>query len=258
MIYSDFFNTFKNYQNDYVVIGGNAASILIGNQGGDFRQTQDYDIVILFENIQDDFSKVFFDYISNYEYDFCSGVNKDQHQYYRFTNPKDNSAPKMIEMFSRIPLDYSLKEHNHKTPLHFEDGPSLSAIVLDDNYYSLLKLGKQVLTIDGVDIPTLKIPYLILLKAKAHLDMASRDHVSHHADKTKHRNDIFRLIPYMDLSEYNISEIPIAVLTDLKKFIETLSEENSLTDNQLKSLKINTIIDVETILDTLKKMAGLM
>lgn len=81
MIYSDFFNTFKNYQNDYVVIGGNAASILIGNQGGDFRQTQDYDIVILFENIQDDFSKVFFDYISNYEYDFCSGVNKDQHQY---------------------------------------------------------------------------------------------------------------------------------------------------------------------------------
>ncbi|USS84529.1 hypothetical protein M3M35_04205 [Fructilactobacillus myrtifloralis] len=69
MIYERFFNTLRNFQDDYVLIGGNAASVLIGNQGGDFRQTQDYDIVVLFENIKDDFPKVFYKYIKENEYE---------------------------------------------------------------------------------------------------------------------------------------------------------------------------------------------
>lgn len=255
MIYTDFFKTFETYKNDYVVIGGNAASILIENQYGTFRQTQDYDIVVLFENVENGFAKVFFEYIEQHGYNFSSGHSKDQHQYYRFNNPDDSNCPKMIEMFSRKPLNYNLKEDNNKTPLHFEEGPSLSAIVLDDDYYTVLKEGKQILSFSNVEIPTLKIPYLILLKAKAHLDIASRKEVGHRADKTKHRNDIFRLMPYINLSDYDINRIPDSVLNDLNDFIKILSQEDSLTDNKLKNLKLDNITDVSTIQNTLKSMA---
>ena len=65
------------------------------------------------------------------------------------------------------------------TPLPIdEDISSLSAILLDDDYYEFLKQGK--VTVDGVTV--LDAAYLIPFKAKAWMDLIDRKAAGEHVD----------------------------------------------------------------------------
>ncbi|USS84528.1 hypothetical protein M3M35_04200 [Fructilactobacillus myrtifloralis] len=128
---------------------------------------------------------------------------------------------------------------------------------MDDDYYELLKMGRETIEYNDVYISTIKIPYLILLKAKAHLDISNRGKIFNHADKTKHRNDIFRLIPYIDLEhDYDIEKVPKSILEDLNSFIILINRDTDVNKNLLHNLKVDKIITVDEIKDTLNKMAG--
>lgn len=73
-----------------------------------------------------------------------------------------------------------------------EDISSLSAILLDDNYYALLQKGRTM--VDGITI--LNVGTLILFKAKAWLDLSERKAKGEFVDSKnirKHKNDVFRL-----------------------------------------------------------------
>ena len=102
---------------------------------------------------------------------FTSNTTSGKPQFFRFTEPKDPSYPKMIELFART--EFPLREPNVLTPIHIDDDiASLSGILLNEDYYSVLLKGRTV--IDGLSV--LRPEYLILFKAKAYMDLkAKRD-----------------------------------------------------------------------------------
>ena len=78
-----------------------------------------------------------------------------------------------------------------------EDISSLSASLLDDDYYEFLKRGK--VTVDGVTV--LDAAYLIPFKAKAWMDLTDRKTAGEYVDSKnikKHKNDVFRLTELID------------------------------------------------------------
>jgi hypothetical protein len=129
----------------------------------------------------------------------------------------------MIELFSRRTDVIQLPEDAVLTPLPIdEDISSLSAILLDDDYYAFLRSGKVV--IDGITV--LGAAYLIPFKAKAWLDLSERKSSGEQVDTKnirKHKNDVFRLTDLID-PEATVSA-PDAVLRDTREFVERMKEE---------------------------------
>ena len=63
--------------------------------------------------------------------------------------------------------EYPLKKEGRETPLHFDEDASLSALLLDKDYYNILVHEKE--SIQGYSV--LSNRGLIIFKAKAWLDM---------------------------------------------------------------------------------------
>jgi hypothetical protein len=64
---------------------------------------------------------------------------------YRFAKPKNEQFPFMLELFSRRPEGLNLDEGQEIVPLPAgADHHSLSAILLDEDYYSLIQTHKDV------------------------------------------------------------------------------------------------------------------
>lgn len=142
----------------------------------------------------------------------------------------------MIELFSRRPDFQVDKEDTYLTPLPIADDiSSLSAIMLDENYYQLMLQGREV--ING--IPILKEEYLILFKVKAWLDLRKRkmqgSHVNEH-DYKKHKNDVYKLAQIV--SPMSRIQIPEAVAREMNEFIELM--ESGEAPN-MQDLKIDTM-----------------
>src|SRR5690554_5101073 len=184
---------FKDYTNHYVLIGGTACEILLNDLGVSFRATKDLDIVLIIEVLDISFGKVFWKFIEDGGYKVRE-KNEGENQFYRFKNPKNSSFPKMIELFSKQPLNVNIRFNTWITPIHVDDSViSLSAILLSDEYYELLLKEKRM--IDGCSI--LGIETIILFKMKAWLDLKKRRDSGESVDSRnlrKHKNDIFRLL----------------------------------------------------------------
>lgn len=109
-------------------------------------------------------------------------------------------------------------------PLPIDDEiSSLSAILLDDDYYELLRQGRR--TIEGVSI--LDAAYLIPFKAKAWLDLSNRKLNGEQVDSKnirKHKNDIFRLSDILEPDiRINVSE---QIYSDINEFINKIHNED--------------------------------
>lgn len=169
---------FKGNESQYAIIGGTACDILMTEEGLDFRATKDIDLVLIIEAVDADFGRKFWDYVKQAGYEHCnksSGVP----QFYRFSHPTSNRYPAMIELFTRKLDAIQLPDDAELTPLPMdEDISSLSAILLDDDYYEFLKQGK--VTVDGVTV--LDAAYLIPFKAKAWMDLTDRKALGEHVD----------------------------------------------------------------------------
>ena len=117
-------------------------------------------------------------------------------------------------------------------PIHIsEDVISLSAILLDDEYYRLLKTNVKVID----EISVLDLEHIILFKMKAWLDLSNRKASGEKIDNRdikKHKNDVFRLAANI---EKNVRVVITGqVKEDAQLFIEQ-SKENFV---DLKSLGI--------------------
>lgn len=130
----------------------------------------------------------------------------------------------MIELFTRKPEAIQLPEDAVLTPVPIdEDISSLSAILLDDDYYNFLKQGK--VNIDGITV--LDAAYLIPFKAKAWMDMTERKAAGESIDSKdirKHRNDVFRLTQLINPTEKITA--PTGVCEDIREFVGRMKEEN--------------------------------
>ena len=135
---------FSDYREHYVVIGGTACYILFNELDLDFRATKDIDMVVLMEEINHDFADAFWEFIDDGKYQEVAQGNMHKN-FYRFTKPKNPDYPAMIELFSRKPEGLELKIDAHTMPIHIDDDiSSLSAILLNDEYYKLLLSQKKI------------------------------------------------------------------------------------------------------------------
>ena len=210
-----FLAAFKGYEECYVIIGGTATSIVLAQQGLESRRTPDYDIVLTNQRTKA-FYQVFTQFIKDGNY---VPENLDEKgQLYRFKT-NDPAFPKMIELFCKLP-DFPLQVEGRTTPVSFEEA-SLSALLLDDDYYQLVLQGAQ--TVDGYSI--LKDKSLIVLKAKAWLDLSKRKNTGAQVDSKnikKHLNDIARLCGALeDTEKFDLSP---TIQTDMNEFLSVLAQ----------------------------------
>lgn len=237
---------FKNYDKQYVIIGGTACDILMSSEGLLFRATKDLDLVLIVETMDEEFGKRLWEYIKQAKYEH-QNKGKGAQQFYRFSHPISNQYPAMIEIFTRQLDGIQLPKDAVLTPLPMEDDiSSLSAILLNDDYYSLLK--QEKITVDGISVITANC--LIPFKAKAWLDLTQRKTKGEHIDSKnikKHKNDIFRLTELIDPSTKTI--VPSTVYDDIQKFIVKMK-------NETIDIKQLGLIDTtkEKILEELKEM----
>lgn len=220
---------FKNYTDQYVLIGGTACDVNFEVNATAFRATKDLDMVLIVEALTPEFGKLLWQFIGEGKY--RNKVKNDgKPQFYRFDKPENKDFPAMIELFGRTEI--KLAEFNEITPIHIDDDvSSLSGILLNDDYYECLLKGKTV--VNGLSI--LRPEYLILFKAKAHMDLKARKEAGENvkaADVSKHHKDVLRLTAEMVLNR--IDDIPTTVMDDMKQFIESLNQ-NPFNSDVLKS-----------------------
>ena len=246
--FDSFKRWFSGYESNYTIIGGTACDLIMTDMNQDFRATKDIDIVLIIEALSPEFGLRFWDYIKQAGYEHCNKSN-GKPQFYRFTKPSSPDYPAMIELFSRKTDMINLPEDAVLTPIPLdEDVSSLSAILLDDNYYEFLKAGKYVL--NGVTI--LDAVHIIPFKMKAWLDLSERKQNGESIDSKnirKHKNDVFRLSELITAETF--IEVPSSIFQDIEDFIEQMASEDldskSLGLRRGKTEMLQRIRDAYTI-----------
>ena len=224
---------FSECAGQYVFIGGTACDIILGKKNMDFRVTKDLDIVLVIEAADENFVNQFVSFVSAGGY---RHVNKStgENQFYRFESPEDKSFPAMIELFSRRP-DYLETLDQRLAPVHVSDDViSLSAILLDTEYYNLLCRGMT--DVDGMTV--LDIEYLILFKMKAWVDLSARRAAGESVDSRsikKHRNDVIRLAAALD------SQTRLTVNEEIRNDVELYLDAAAKAPVDMKSLGLRGI-----------------
>lgn len=220
---TEFKKWFAGYGEQYVIIGGTACDLLMSENELNFRSTKDIDLVLIVESLTPEFGERFWEYILNGGYEFLK-KSTSAPQFYRFEKPKKLNFPTMIELFSKKTNFFPASDDANITSLYISDDvSSLSAILLNSEYYALLIKGR--VSMNGLTI--LDAPYLILFKMKAWLDLKRQKENGNKInsrDIKKHKNDVFRLTRL--LSEHMMIEIPEMIHTDFSIFITKMDNEN--------------------------------
>ncbi len=217
-----FRDRFRGLEDCYVLIGGTACDLWMGDRALDFRATKDLDIVLVAESLRADFFRTFWQFVRDAGYEGYVGGGAPRN-FYRFKKGRSPGYPWMVELFTRNALH--LAEGLHLTPVPAEDDlPSLSAILLEDHYYRLVVTSR----IATGGLSTTPAGCLIPLKARAWLDLTKRkvagDARVKDEDMKKHRNDVFRLL--VTLAPADRFELPPPIRSHLAEFVARLPPTN--------------------------------
>lgn len=238
---------FKGHQDQYVLIGGVASWITMDEAGEDFRATKDLDIVLIIETLTPAFVDLFWEFIKSGQYEIRQ-TSEGKPVFYRFQKPANANFPVQIELFSRSVEGMAHPEDAHVTRIPNNGGiSSLSAILLDDDYYAFLREGLQrteLLSYIGAD-------RLIPFKMNAWLDLSNRKEAGEQIDSrvvSKHRNDVIRLSGQLT---GNAVAIPESIRADMERFLLKLADENI----NLKPLKMGG--PIENVIARIRTSFGL-
>lgn len=232
---------FEHYTDRYVLIGGVAATLAMEEAGLDFRATKDIDLVLVVEAMDAEFGQHFWQFVKDGGYQVRERSEGKPH-FYRFQKPMNLSFPVMLELFSRMPDGLALSDDAHLTPIPLDEAvSSLSAILLDDDYYAFILAGataKGAISWVGPD-------RLIPLKANAWLDLSARQQQGEaidHKNVRKHLNDVVRLSQL--LSPAMRIDLPVRVAEDLNRFLGLILQETvDLKSMGLGQTNLTTIVD---------------
>lgn len=213
---------FRKYSDQYLLIGGAACDLAMGQAGLEFRATKDLDIVLCVEALDTAFVEAFWDFVREGGYQVQQRAEGGR-QFYRFQKPQAAGFPFMLELFSRSPDGLPAAPGSHLTTIPTaEEVSSLSAILMDDDYYGLIR--SAVEEIDG--LPIVGPEGLIPLKGRAWLDLTERKAKGDPIDSKdikKHKNDVFRLYQIIDPEAQLI--IPDKVKADMATFVTRAASE---------------------------------
>ena len=217
---------FVNYQHNYIMIGGTACTLAMDQFGFEFRATKDMDVVLTLEALDENFTKALWEFIKAGKYKtYQQSNNKDV--FYRFHSLHDDNYPFMIELFARNP-GIDLAAGSHLTPITWEkvndeEAKSLSAILMDDDYYQFIHDGRVVVN----EIPTINASHLIPLKGLAWIENVKRKNNGQAVDSKiirKHRNDLIRLSQL--LSPDMSIKLNGRISADVNEFLTVLASED--------------------------------
>ena len=188
---------FKDFTDNYVIIGGTACDIIIDNIGLTPRATKDIDIILVIEALSPEFVAHFWEFVKQGNYD----------------------VPDLLD----------LDEGTHLTPIPVDtEISSLSAILMDDDYYNFTIQHSQL--DNGIHLANTEA--LIGLKAKAFLDYKTRKENGEKIDEKqlrKHKMDIFRLLLLLTPEDnFTIAE---SIKSDIANFVEVVKDD--LPDKQI-------------------------
>lgn len=213
---------FKDFTDNYILIGGAACDEHLTEAGLIFRATKDLDIIIIVETLSPDFVKKFWEFVKDGKYE-NKQKNMGERKYYRFFEPENNNYPFQLELFARNPDILDLADETHLTPIPTdEDLSSMSAILMEDDYYHFTR---EYSTVEH-GLHCANTAALICLKAKAFLDLSARKAKGEKIDERnirKHKNDVVRLTAL--LTADNPQQLPDPIKTDMQHFVTILDSE---------------------------------
>ncbi|HBL18288.1 MAG TPA: hypothetical protein DD417_16430 [Elusimicrobia bacterium] len=209
---------FAGFTDSFVLIGGAACDEWFTRFGGRFRATGDIDMVLVLEASPARFFPHFWKFIKAGGYEVGQRADGER-TFYRFLKPAAPDHPKVIELFSAARLDADPFPGSKIIPIHSgEDASSLSAILMDPDYYGFIMSQREMCN----GLPLIKPAGLLALKARAWLDLAHRrasgDATVKVDDVSKHRSDVFRLAAILPVGERLV--LPVSISADLHGFLE--------------------------------------
>jgi hypothetical protein len=223
---------FAELAEQYVLIGGTAATLAMADAGLEFRATKDLDMVLHIEALTSAFGAAFWSFVEKGGYEIRQASDIGRPVLYRFQKPSSAGFPAMLELFCRAPEGIHLAEGAHLTPIPFDEAvASLSAILLDDEYYAFIVGGRR--NSDG--LPWIGAEELIPLKARAWLDLSSRKSAGERIDSKdvrKHGNDVIRLSQLLT-PDMKVSLAP-RIAGDLNRFLVRLAADESHNPKELQ------------------------
>lgn len=203
----------------YAVIGGTACDILLNASDLPFRATKDIDVVLMVEDRPAEVGRAIWKLLSDGGYAVARRGTENAH-FYRFSKPAASGFPSMVELFGTEPNFITEPDGLEIVPVPMgEDVSSLSAILLDADYYSFMCGGRKV--VDGISV--LDEAYLAPFKAKAFLDLRERRACGEHVDSKdlrKHKNDVFRLLQLF--TPETTAPLPDSIRDDMSHFCLSL------------------------------------
>ena len=225
---------FRQYTGDLTLIGGAACDEWFTVQGLEFRATGDLDLVVMVEEIKPAFIAAMRSFVAEGQYEInerSPGVPI----LYRFSKPARSEFPRKLELCSRNREHFDLAQGQKAIPISHELGKhSLSALLLDDDYYRLLQTHHDVRDGLWVANATSLIPLKVhawqnLTKLKASGEAIDSKNIA------KHRNDVFRLAG--TLPNTAGPEFSQKIRDDLIRFLSAFPEPAAEWRGILASLK---------------------
>lgn len=225
---------FRDFEDQYVLIGGTAASITMAEAGQPFRGTKDLDIVLHVEALTPAFGQRFWQFVQAGGYQQKEGDPDQRPCLYRFQKPLDDEFPHMLELFSRVPDGLRFVPPGHLTPIPMnEQVSSLSAILLDEDYYQFVLGGRK----NKHGLPSwVGEDRLIPLKAVAWMEMSERAQSGGPIDSkkiNKHLSDIVLLSSLLQPGQ--VIELPEKIRANLQVFVRAVAALNRA--EQMQSMR---------------------
>lgn len=231
---------FADHTDQYILIGGTACDVHFTQREIPFRATQDLDIILVVEVLNNTFVDHFWQFIHDGEY--VTAEKNGEKRFYRFENPKANGYPKKNELFARHPeILKDPPEGMYITDIPTdEDVSSLSAILLNEEYYDFTKNNSEIK--EGIRLANEFS--LVCLKTRAYIsnkELKAKGANIQTDNIYKHRRDVLRLLTL--LNPDTKIPVPNQIKTDLETFLEQLENEIEDVAGILKAMKIQTTPD---------------
>jgi hypothetical protein len=252
-----FREAFKDFADNYVIIGGTACDIILeDSEEVEPRATDDIDMILVVEKVTPEFGRHFWQFIADGEYQNRQrkrGEGKEPvPELYRFIKPK-SGYPVQIELLSVQPSVLGEPTGFHLTPIPLgEELSSLSAILIDSVCYDFTI--RNSIIDNGLRVASPVA--LIALKSRAFLNLTKEKETNPNVrsrDIKKHRMDVFLLMSQIAQDER--FELPESIRETLQEFAKAV--EDSLPNQSLQnSLGVGEAI-IRGYIETMRKVFGL-
>ena len=219
-----FERAFAAFSDSFIVIGGSACRAVLSDGPIQPRRTRDIDMVLVLENVGNNFISAFWKFIKDGGYKFASRKNAKgevKYVFYSFVAGTEG-YPSQIEILSKPvggigqPADYHIEYIETD-----EDYSHLSAIILDPDYYAYLTT--HYVMRDGIRYAS--PDSLICLKALAYMNLSAEKAAGKQVnsdDLKKHRRDVMMAVASLDPTD--VYEVSAHIKEVLNSFVQAIAD----------------------------------